>query len=268
MTTTREILEALASGNLSIEDAEMKLRLRALAEVGEIGMLDLNRQERSGVPEVIFAENKSNESLVKIVEVMVSKNNVALLTRVDREKLSALKSQNSTLKFDVTGFDDHLTVLICNQEWVEPPKVGKIAIITAGTSDITFACEAEAIARIMGVEVLKFYDVGVAGIHRLIGPVRKVIEEGVEAIVVFAGMEGALPTVLASLVDIPVIGVPVPTGYGHGGAGETALASMLQSCAPGLAVVNIGNGLGAGAFACLVAKRCAQKVSEYHSDLK
>ncbi|MCJ7817741.1 MAG: hypothetical protein MUP60_02720, partial [Candidatus Thorarchaeota archaeon] len=86
MTTTREILEALASGNLSIEDAEMKIRLHALAEVGEIGMLDLNRQERSGVPEVIFAENKSNESLVKIVEVMVSKNNVALLTRVDREK--------------------------------------------------------------------------------------------------------------------------------------------------------------------------------------
>ncbi len=262
MTSTREILEALASGNISVEDAEMKLRLHALAEVGEIGMLDLNRQERSGVPEVVFAESKSIETLTKIVEVMVSKNNAALLTRVDREKLSALKSHNSTLNYDVTGFDDHLTVLIYNQEWKEPSKAGKIAILTAGTSDIPFASEAEAIARIMGVETLVFHDVGVAGIHRLIGPVRKVIEEGAEAIVVFAGMEGALPTVLASLVDIPVIGVPVPTGYGHGGAGETALASMLQSCAPGLAVVNIGNGLGAGAFACLIAKRCAQRVSE------
>ena len=262
MTSNREILEALASGKISVEDAEMKLRLLALEEVGEIGMLDINRQDRTGVPEVVFAESKSIEPLNNIVEGMVSKKNAALLTRVDREKLAALKIHNSTLKFDVTGFDDHLTVLVYNQEWKEPPKVGKIAIITAGTSDITFACEAEAIARIMGVESLTFHDVGVAGIHRLIGPVRKVIEEGVEAIVVFAGMEGALPTVIASLVDIPVIGVPVPTGYGHGGAGETALASMLQSCAPGLTVVNIGNGLGAGAFACLIAKRCAQRASE------
>lgn len=259
MVKTREILEALTSGKLSIEDAEMELRLHALAEVGEIGMLDLNRQDRSGVPEVVFAESKSIETLNKIVEVMVRKNDAALLTRVDRVKLSSLKSQNSPLIFDVTGFDDHLTVLIHNQEWKEPAKEGKIAIMTAGTSDITYACEAEAIARVMGVESLTFHDVGVAGIHRLISPVKKVIEAGVAAIVVFAGMEGALPTVLASLVDIPVIGVPVPIGYGHGGEGQTALASMLQSCAPGLTVVNIGNGLGAGAFACLIAKRCTRK---------
>jgi NCAIR mutase (PurE)-related protein len=259
LTSTRKILEEFASGNLTIEEAETRLRLQGLAEVGEIGVLDLNRQERSGIPEVVFAESKSIETLTKIVETLVGKNNAALLTRVNQEKLVALKSHSSNLIFDVTGFDDHLTVLIRNKNWEEPKKEGKIAIITAGTSDITFACEAVAIARIMGVESMTFHDVGVAGIHRLVGPVKKVIEERVDAIVVFAGMEGALPTVIASLVDIPVIGVPVPTGYGHGGKGQTALASMLQSCAPGLTVVNIGNGLGAGAFASLIAKRCLQK---------
>jgi hypothetical protein len=131
--------------------------------------------------------------------------------------------------------------------------------MTAGTSDIVYAYEAEAIARLMGVEVLTFFDVGVAGLHRLVEPIKRVKEEGVDAVVVFAGMEGALPTLVASLVDIPVIGVPVPTGYGFGGKGETALASMLQSCAPGLAVVNIGNGLGGGSIASLIAKRNAVK---------
>jgi NCAIR mutase (PurE)-related protein len=262
MTSNREILEKLASGDISVEEAETKLRLLALGEVGEIGMLDHSRQGRSGVPEVVFAESKSIEQIIDIVEAMVHVNNVALLTRVNQEKLDALKSRNAKLNYDVTGFDDHLTVLVHNQKWNEPTTIGKIAIITAGTSDVKFACEAEAIARLMGIETLTFHDVGVAGIHRLVEPMKKVIEAGVDAIVVFAGMEGALPTVIASLVDTPVIGVPVPTGYGHGGAGETALASMLQSCAPGLAVVNIGNGLGAGAFASLIAMRCSRKPRE------
>ena len=128
-------------------------------------------------------------------------------------------------------------------------------MITAGTSDIPYAREVEAIAKVVGVESLSFFDVGVAGIHRLIAPLKQILEKDVDVIVVLAGMEGALPTVIASLVDIPVIGVPIPTGYGYGGEGITALSSMLQSCAPGLAVVNIGNGLGAGAIAALIARR-------------
>ena len=135
----------------------------------------------------------------------------------------------------------------------------KIAIITAGTSDIPFANEVEAVAYVSGVDSIVFRDVGVAGIHRLIEPLQTIIREDVVAIVVLAGMEGALPTVVAALVDIPVIGVPVPVGYGFRGRGETALAAMLQSCSPGLAVVNIGNGVGAGAFACLIAKKCASR---------
>ncbi|MHA1909207.1 MAG: nickel pincer cofactor biosynthesis protein LarB [Candidatus Thorarchaeota archaeon] len=256
MKATREILAALANGEITVEEAEKQLQVLSLAEVGGIGLLDVNRQERSGVPEVIFAESKGIDTLTKIVGVMIEKKNVALLTRVNREKLDALKKVHEVCTFDVTGYDDHLTVLIHNNKWEEPPKDGKIAILTAGTSDIAFAAEAEAVARLMGVNVLIFHDVGVAGMHRLIEPVKKILMENVDALVVFAGMEGALPTLIASLVDVPVIGVPVPTGYGHGGAGETALASMLQSCAPGLAVMNIGNGLGAGSFACLIAKRC------------
>jgi NCAIR mutase (PurE)-related protein len=114
------------------------------------------------------------------------------------------------------------------------------------------------LARLMGVDVYSFYDVGVSGIHRLIHPLKEIIDKDIDTVIVFAGMEGALPTVVAALVDIPVIGVPVPTGYGFRGKGETALASMLQSCSPGLAVVNIGNGLGAASIACLIAKRVAK----------
>ena len=259
MTSTREILQALASGEISINEAEKALRMHALGEVGNIGMLDGNRHERSGVPEVVFAETKAIDYLISIIKVMVEKNDVVLLTRMNHEKLESIKSAYPDLIHEVSGKEDHLTVLVHTKDWSDPPSSGKIAIMTAGTSDITYAYEAVAVARLMGVKAFTFFDVGVAGIHRLIEPIKKVIDEEVDAIVVFAGMEGALPTVVASLIDIPVIGVPVPTGYGFGGKGETALASMLQSCAPGLAVVNIGNGLGGGSVASLIAKRNARK---------
>ncbi|MHA3962176.1 MAG: nickel pincer cofactor biosynthesis protein LarB [Candidatus Thorarchaeota archaeon SMTZ1-45] len=259
MTSTREILEDLASGKISIDDAEKELRALALARIGDIGLIDVNRQERTGVPEVVLAETKTTESIVRIVQTLVEKNGVVLLTRMDQDKLDGIKQAHPSLIIEELGSDNHLTVFVYSKSWSEPPKNGKIAILTAGTSDVIYAREAEAIARLMGVGVLTFYDVGVAGIHRLIEPIQKIIDEDVDAVVVFAGMEGALPTVVASLIDLPVIGVPVPTGYGHGGKGETALASMLQTCAPGLSVVNIGNGLGAGSVAALIAKRCAKK---------
>ena len=259
MPTTREILEALKSGKMSIEEAERELRSASLAMVSDIGQLDVNRHERSGVPEVVFAETKTIEHLKGIIKIAIERNGVVLLTRVSRKKLEGIREDNPDLVVDAKGSEDHNTVLIHTKNWAEPHTEGKIAIMTAGTSDITFAYEAEAIARVMGVETLTFFDVGVAGIHRLIEPIKRVKEEEVDAMVVFAGMEGALPTVVASLIDIPVIGVPVPTGYGFGGKGETALASMLQSCAPGLAVVNIGNGLGGGSVASLIAKRNARK---------
>ncbi len=259
MTSTREILEDLASGKISINDAEKELRALALARIGDIGLVDINRQERTGVPEVVLAETKTVESIIQIVQTLVEKNGVVLLTRMNKEKLDGIKQAHPSLSIEVSGSEDHLTVFIHTKSWSEPQKSGRIAILTAGTSDVIYAREAEAIARLMGVDVLTFYDVGVAGIHRLIEPIQRIVDEDIDAVVVFAGMEGALPTVVASLIDLPVIGVPVPTGYGHGGKGETALASMLQTCAPGLSVVNIGNGLGAGSVAALIAKRCAKK---------
>ena len=259
MTSTREILERLASDQISIEEAEKELRFLSLTQVGDIGVVDANRQERSGVPEVVLAETKSIESLNKIVDALVEKNGVVLLTRMNQEKLKGIQKAHPKLLFESKGSEDHLTVIVHTRAWSEPERVGKIAILTAGTSDVVYARETEAIARLMGVDTLTFYDVGVAGIHRLIEPIQKIIHEDVDAVVVLAGMEGALPTVVAALIDAPVIGVPIPTGYGHGGKGETALASMLQSCSPGLAVVNIGNGLGAGSVAALIARRRAEK---------
>jgi NCAIR mutase (PurE)-related protein len=132
--------------------------------------------------------------------------------------------------------------------------MGKIGIITAGTSDIGVAEEARVVAEEAGCQVFTAYDVGVAGIHRLFSHVRKMLEEDVKVIIVVAGMEGALPSVVAGLVDVPVLGVPTSVGYGVGEGGFTALYAMLQSCAPGIAVVNIDNGFGAGVFAATILK--------------
>ncbi|MFW9786461.1 MAG: nickel pincer cofactor biosynthesis protein LarB [Candidatus Thorarchaeota archaeon] len=259
MTSTRDVLDRLAAGEITTEEAEKELKSLALTKVGDFGMLDSNRQERSGVPEVVYAESKTVKSLVKIVDALVEKNGVVLITRMTQQKLEGLQQAHPKLSFESKGSEEHLTVFAYSDSWSEPKKEGKIAILTAGTSDVVYARETEAIARLMGVETVSFYDVGVAGIHRLIEPIQTIVEEDADAVVVLAGMEGALPTVVAALIDAPVIGVPIPTGYGHGGMGETALASMLQSCSPGLAVVNIGNGLGAGSVAALIAKRRAQK---------
>jgi hypothetical protein len=131
-------------------------------------------------------------------------------------------------------------------------------VITAGTSDVPVAEEAAVVVREMGCEVLSAYDVGVAGIHRLFGPLREMLERRLDVVITAAGMDGALPSVVAGLVDVPVIGLPVSVGYGLGGQGIAALYSMLQTCAPGLTVVNVDNGVGAGATAGLIARRAAE----------
>ncbi|MDP9351573.1 MAG: nickel pincer cofactor biosynthesis protein LarB, partial [Chloroflexota bacterium] len=134
---------------------------------------------------------------------------------------------------------------------------GRVGVLSAGSSDIPYAEEASVVAMQMGCTVRHIYDVGVAGLHRLFPPLRGLLQEGVDVIVVAAGMDGALPAVVSGLVDVPVIGLPTSTGYGAGGAGLAALLTMLQSCSPGLAVVNIDNGVGAGAMAALIANRAA-----------
>ncbi|NOR39569.1 MAG: nickel pincer cofactor biosynthesis protein LarB [Candidatus Thorarchaeota archaeon] len=255
MHTTRGILKALTSGKLTIDEAEKKLQILTLSHVEGFAVLDHGRQDRTGIPEVVMAETKQSDEIIKITRNMLDVNGFALLTRANQKKVDALESAIDNYVINVSGSGDHLTVFVHSQNWKPPEALGRIAVITAGTSDIPYAREVEAVAKVVGVETISFFDVGVAGIHRLIDPLKQIVEKDVDVIVVLAGMEGALPTVIASLVDIPVIGVPIPTGYGYGGEGITALSSMLQSCAPGLAVVNIGNGLGAGAIAALIARR-------------
>ncbi|MBC7294096.1 MAG: nickel pincer cofactor biosynthesis protein LarB, partial [Thermoleophilia bacterium] len=137
-----------------------------------------------------------------------------------------------------------------------PEERGCVGVLTGGTADIPVAEEAVLVAAHMGCRVEKGYDVGVAGVHRLLEPLSRMLERGADVLVVVAGMEGALPSVVAGLVDLPVIGVPTSTGYGLGGDGTAALYSILQSCSPGLLAVNIDNGIGAGAAAALIARRC------------
>jgi NCAIR mutase (PurE)-related protein len=259
MTNIKKILKDLATGKISVEDAEKRLRTMSLDRIGNIAMIDIDRQTKSGIPEVVFAESKDARDIVSIVIGILKAQDVALITRLTEEKFKELRSSLEGVELESYGKSPMITALAHKSDWVPGDIGGKIAIITAGTSDISYAKESEALARLLGVEVFSFYDVGVSGIHRLIEPLKEIIERDIDAVIVFAGMEGALPTVVAALVDIPVIGVPVPTGYGFRGKGETALASMLQSCSPGLAVVNIGNGLGAASIACLIAKRAARK---------
>ncbi|MBI4813775.1 MAG: nickel pincer cofactor biosynthesis protein LarB, partial [Methanobacterium sp.] len=158
--------------------------------------------------------------------------------------------QNGSLKVE---YNQKARILVLKDGELE--KQGKIGVITAGTSDIPVAEEARVVAEEAGCEVLTSYDVGVAGIHRLFSKIRWMLEEGVKTIIVVAGMEGALPSVVAGLVDVPVIGVPTSVGYGVGEGGFAALNAMLQSCAPGIAVVNIDNGFGAAVFAATVVKQ-------------
>jgi NCAIR mutase (PurE)-related protein len=259
MNSIRRVLEELSAGSISVTEAERRLAGYSLQRLEDFAVIDADRIERSGVPEVVYAESKDTERLLSIVQSMVDSRGFSLVSRADNEKTAALQNKLNEYNFKIMGKGDHYTVLVTTRDWKPPQKSGRIAVLTAGTSDIPYADEAVAMALVMGVEVLQFYDIGVAGIHRLLEPLKEILDRQVDAIIVFAGMEGALPTVVASLVDIPVIGVPVPVGYGYGGKGETALASMLQSCAPGLVVVNIGNGIGAGATACLIAKRSCKE---------
>ncbi|HEU5430742.1 MAG TPA: nickel pincer cofactor biosynthesis protein LarB, partial [Thermomicrobiales bacterium] len=180
----------------------------------------------------------------------------ALASRVSAE-MAARVNEALTNEFMVERHET-ARALVVAQPGIEPPSTGgRVGVIAAGTSDAAVAAEAALMAREMGVAVTEAHDVGVAGLHRLLGPLERMLEAGVDVIVVAAGMDGALPSVVAGLVSVPVIGLPTSVGYGHGGAGAGALTTMLQSCAPGLAVVNIDNGIGAGATAALIANRVA-----------
>lgn len=218
---------------------------------------DFERQVRKGVPEVIIAERKTVEHSLEIARRFLDTNGRAILSRVPPELEVSLQAE-----FDGQADLEWLPeprAAVLRRKGNEPPQTGgRVGVVTAGTSDVPWAEEAALLCREMGCQVYTAYDVGVAGIHRLWEPLRFLLDEAqVDVLIVAAGMDGALPSVISGLVDVPVIGLPTSVGYGLGGGGEAALLSMLQTCSPGMAVVNIDNGIGAGAIAGLVANRMA-----------
>ncbi len=222
--------------------------------------LDVQRAERTGIPEAVYAEGKTASQIASLLRTLAEKTGYGLATRVGAESAQLIIDQTPK-EFKTSYNQTGRTILVTRSDYEPKSTGGKIAVLAAGTSDVPAAEEARVTAEVMGCEVLTYYDVGVAGIHRLVQPLEEILKREVAAVVVVAGMEGALPSVVRGLVPVPVIGVPTSIGYGYGGKGEAALMSMLQSCAPGLTVVNIDNGFGAGATAALIANRVVQAVS-------
>lgn len=217
---------------------------------------DTGREQRKGIPEVIFGETKSVTQMIAMAHGLLSASGRAIISRVRPEAISPL--QAAFQEYTICVHESARAVVIYKPDFIGRPTGGHVGVISAGTSDIPAAEEAALVAKEMGCRVTCIYDVGVAGLHRLIEPLRDMLSNDVDAIIVAAGMDGALPSVVAGIVPVPVIGLPTSIGYGFGGNGIAALLSMLQTCAPGLTVVNIDNGVGAGITAALIANRVAQ----------
>lgn len=220
--------------------------------IADYAHLDTRRERRKGVPEVILAEPKAPAQVVAIARHFLERSGRAIISRIPPDTLAALEDAFGD-EVAWERYEAARLVVLRRPGQAAASTGGQIGIITAGTADVPRAEEAAVVCREMGCEIHMVCDVGVAGLHRLIEPLRRLLSVPVDAIIVAAGMDGALPSVVAGLVDVPVIGLPTSVGYGMGGGGMGALTSMLQTCAPGLAVVNIDNGIGAGAMAGLIA---------------
>ena len=260
MNDLKEILQKLKDGHIDIDEAITSINLFGLDFIEKGATMDSGRHLRRGIPEIVYAERKSPELVLEIASTMMKKNNTILLSRVLEKHLTLLKEGvGQSYRLIIAPEYEPYTVTIEQKDYKKSPPTQKIGVLTAGSSDIPTAEEASAVARLMGVEVISYYDIGIAGVHRLFNPLKDLIKQNVKVIVVVAGMEGALPAIVSSLVNVPVIGVPASTGYGYGGQGKAALMTMLQSCSPGLVVVNIDNGINAGATAALIAKQSERK---------
>lgn len=248
----RELLESYGQGRISLEEALSRIRVLSYRTVGEVAKLDTCRANRIGIPEAILAEGKDKRDLANISLAHLEETGSVIITRVSPQQLEVLQAAKLPEGAVLEHNSRARTVVIRSGE--RKPKTGKVGILAAGTADIPVAEEARVVAEEMGCEVVSEYDVGVACIHRLFPCLERMRD--VDAFVVAAGREGTLPAVVAGLVDAPVIGLPVSTGYGLGGGGLAALYSMLQSCSV-LAVVNVDAGFVAGAYAAKIAKQKA-----------
>lgn len=236
--------------------AKKLLSLYSIEKIEDFAKMDISRKLRRGIPEVVFAEKKEFLVLKKIILATLSRTDSVLVSRIHKNHYKKILDFSKKNKLKIKTGKNSTSILFFKKL---SSTGGKVGILTAGTSDVGVAEEARLMCEAMGCQCICSYDVGIAGIHRLFPIVKKMIHDDVDAIIVVAGMEGALASIISSLVDIPVIGVPSSVGYGYGEKGVAALASMLQSCTLGLSVVNIDNGIGAGAFASNIANRSVRK---------
>ena len=244
-TEMTALLQAVAEGAVSPEDAALRLKMQPIQEIGDYAKVDMHRGIRQGVPEVIYGAGKTKEHILGIAKAMLENGQATvLITRLTQEAAEYLTAEALPLKYDPlskTGIVGELP---------KPTGKGRVVVATGGTSDIPVAEEAAVTAEVLGNEVVRLYDVGVSGIHRLLSHMDAIMSARV--IVAVAGMEGALPSVIGGLADCPVIAVPTSVGYGASLGGIAALLSMLNSCASGVSVVNIDNGFGAGYMASMI----------------
>ena len=236
---TRDILESVRNGSMSVEEAEGHFRRQPFEDMG-YAKLDMHRKMRSGFPEVIFCSGKPDEFLVNIYERMAEADGQAFGTRATARQYELVKKVIPDISYDPVS-------RILKLERIPKQRKGLVAVVTGGTADIPVAEEAAQTAEFFGTKVERIYDVGVSGIHRLLAQTDKL--QQANCIVAVAGMEGALASVVGGLVSNPVIAVPTSVGYGANFGGLSALMTMINSCANGIAVVNIDNGYGAGYMA-------------------
>ena len=239
----KRILKGVKEGSISVDDALLKIKKQPFEDIG-YAKVDLHRKMRQGAAEVIYGAGKTADQMIGIIGAMLeSGQNTILITRLKKEAAEKIAD-----KFELNYCEDSKIGIL--GELPKPDGIGKILVATGGTSDIPIAEEAALTAEAMGNEVIRLYDVGVAGLHRLLSHMDEIMSASV--VIAIAGMEGALASVIGGLCDCPVIAVPTSIGYGAAFNGVAALLSMLNSCSSGVSVVNIDNGFGAGYLASMI----------------
>lgn len=255
-----EVLRAVRDGHISVEQAGRDLRISELKLLESRARLDLGRLSRRGLPEIVLAPNKDCREAAQLVMSVAIEQGQGLISRMTDDHWSAL--QHEVEGQDVALKRYGTAARVVRAGYAPEAVDARIGLLTAGTSDNAVIQEVQMMADACGVPARSVRDVGVAGLHRLFGPLVDLLEWRTDVLVVAAGMDGVLPGVISGLVALPVIGVPVSNGYGAGGGGEAALMTMLQSCATGLLTMNIDNGIGAGAAAVLIAAQIAAARTE------
>jgi pyridinium-3,5-biscarboxylic acid mononucleotide synthase len=240
----KELLHNVQAGSLSIDQAEKKIKELQESDLG-FAHLDIGREARCGVKEVIYCPNKTNEQIVKIISRFLENGQDVFASRATEQQYQAVAQ-----KYPQAVYHKQARAIRIDLNKDPKPSVGNVVIVSGGTGDIPVAEEAGLACEWMGANTKRLYDIGIAGLHRVIS--RLHILKKARVIIAVAGMEGALPSVIAGLVDKPIIAVPTSVGYGAGFEGFAALLAMLNSCVPGISVVNIDNGLSAGIAAALI----------------